>query len=156
MQKVYTGLAHLVALLVMVQAAVMVWGIAGLGIWVDEGGVLDKNTFEEAFEGGEKPFTEFTGLMLHGMNGMMVIPLVALVLVIVSFFAKVPKGVTFALAVLGLVVLQVMLGLFGHSVSVLGGLHGVNALILFGTALYTGQRVKKVTGVETERVSVTV
>ncbi len=51
MKSVYRVLAFLIALEVMVQAAVMVWGIAGLGIWVDDGGVLDKQTFEDAFDG---------------------------------------------------------------------------------------------------------
>ena len=53
--------------------------------------------------------------MLHGMNGMMVIPALALLLFISSFFAKVPRGVAFAGGVLALVVLQVTLGLMGHS-----------------------------------------
>lgn len=143
MKAVYRVLAFLIALEVMVQAAVMVWGIAGLGIWVDEGGVLDKQTFEDAFEGGEAPFDEFAGLMIHGMNGMMIIPAIALLFVIVSFFAKVPQGIAYAFAVLGLVVLQVFLGLFGHEISALGALHGVNALILFGVAVMAGVRASR-------------
>jgi len=143
MKAVYRVLAFLIALEVMVQAAVMVWGIAGLGIWVDEGGVLDKQTFEDAFEGGEAPFDEFAGLMVHGMNGMMIIPGIALLFVIVSFFAKVPQGIAYAFAVLGLVVLQVFLGLFGHEISALGALHGVNALILFGVAVMAGVRASR-------------
>jgi hypothetical protein len=63
----------------------MVFAIAGLGKWVDEGGVLDKATFESAFEGGETPFPEFTGLLIHAINAMMVIPALALLLLIVSF-----------------------------------------------------------------------
>ncbi len=34
--------------------------------------------------------------MLHGMIGMMLIPLLALVLLIISFFAKIPGGVKWA------------------------------------------------------------
>ena len=34
--------------------------------------------------------------MLHGINGEMVFPLLALLLLIVSFFAKVPRGVHWA------------------------------------------------------------
>jgi len=122
------------------QAMFIVYGDAGLGLWVDDGGVVDKATFENAFESGEAPFPEFQAFVLHGMNGMMVIPLLALLLVISSFFAKVPRGVVFAFAVLGLVVLQVTLGLLGHSVAALGALHGVNALALFSTAAWTGIR----------------
>jgi ABC-type proline/glycine betaine transport system permease subunit len=142
MRKVYQVLAYLVALEVVVQAAVMVWGIAGLGIWVDDGGVLDKQTFEDAFEGGATPFPEFSGLMIHGMNGMMIIPILALLLLVVSFFAKVPRGIVFALAIVGLVVLQVFLGIFGHSVSISGAAHGVNALILFSVAVMAGVRAR--------------
>jgi hypothetical protein len=97
-------------------------------------------------ESGEAPFPEFTAIVFHGMNGMMVIPAIALLLVISSFFAKVPRGVAFAFAVLGLVVLQVTLGLLGHSFSWLGALHGINALALFSTAAWTGLRVARVTG----------
>lgn len=140
MRRVYQGLAFLVALEVMVQAAVMVWGVAGLGIWIDDGNTLDKQTFEDAFDSGDKPFPEFLGLMIHGMNGMMVIPVIALLLLISSFFAKVPKGSLFALAVVVLVALQVTLGIFGHEVPALGALHGVNALVLFATAAMTGVR----------------
>jgi hypothetical protein len=95
---------------VVVQAAAMVYAIAGLGIWVDrDGGVLDK----AAFESGESLFPEMVGLMVHGMNGMMVIPLLALLFLIFSFFAKVPGGVRWAAAVFVAVVVQVALGLFG-------------------------------------------
>ena len=54
-----------------------------------------------------------------------------------------PQGITYALAVLGLVVLQVFLGLFGHEISALGALHGVNALILFGVAVMAGVRASR-------------
>jgi hypothetical protein len=143
MRTVYRVLAFLIAAEVAVQASLMVWGEAGLGLWIEDGGVVDKATFESAFESGEAPFPEFTGLVMHGMNGMMVIPSLALLLLISSFFAKVPRGIAFAGAVLALVVLQVTLGLAGHSVSALGALHGINALALFSTAAWTGIRVKR-------------
>ena len=139
MKKVYKGLALLIALEVMVQAAAMVWAIAGLGLWVDrDGGVLDK----AAFESGEDLFPEFVGLVVHGINGMMVIPLLALALLIVSFFAKVPSGVKWAGIVLLAVVVQVALGMFGHEAAIFGLLHGANALLLFSAAVYTGLRVR--------------
>ena len=140
MRKVYRVLAFLVAIEVALQAMFIVYGDAGLGLWVDDGGVVDKATFENAIAGGEAPFPEFQAFLLHGMNGMMVIPLLALLLVISSFFAKVPRGIAFAFGVLALVVLQVTLGLFGHSVAVLGALHGINALALFSVAAWTGIR----------------
>lgn len=144
MRAVYRVLAFIIAAEVALQASFIVWGDAGLGLWIEEdGGVVDKATFETAFESGEAPFPEFVGFLLHGMNGMMVIPALALLLFISSFFAKVPRGIAFAGGVLALVVLQVTLGLMGHSVSFLGALHGINALVLFSTAAWTGIRVKR-------------
>ena len=145
MTKTFRVLAFLVAGLVVVQAAVMVWGIAGLGIWLDkEGGELTSQTFEDAFENGDSPFPEFLGLQLHGMNGMMLIPLVALILLIVGLIAKFPGAKKYGAAVFVLVILQVALGLFGHENAIFGMLHGINALLLFGTALMAGMRAKDI------------
>lgn len=141
MRTVYKVLAYLIALEVMVQAAAMVYAVAGLGIWVDrDGGVLDK----AAFESEETLFPEIVGFMIHGLNGMMVIPSLALIFLIFSFFAKVPGGWKWALGTLVLVVVQVSLGIFGHENAIFGLLHGVNALLLFSTALLAGLRVKRV------------
>ena len=45
---------------------------------------------------------------------------------------------------LGLVVLQVLLGLFGHAVPLLGALHGLNALLLFGVAVMAAMAARGV------------
>lgn len=141
MKGIYRGLAFLVAAEVAIQAAVMVYAIAGLGIWVEQdSGVLDK----AAFESGDELFPEIVGFMIHGINGMMVIPALALILFIVSFFAKIPGGVKWAGLVLLAVVVQVALGLFGHENAIFGGLHGLNALLLFGLAVMAGKRVGSV------------
>ena len=137
MKTAYRVLAYLIALMVVVQAAAIAFAVAGLAIWVDEGGVFDK----AAFEDDNLSFTGIAGFMVHGINGMMVIPLLALVLLIVSFFAKVPGGVKYAGIVLALVVIQVTLGIYGHETPYAGMLHGLNALILFSAALYTGRVV---------------
>jgi hypothetical protein len=76
------------------------------------------------------------------MNGMMIIPLLALIFLIISFFAKVPGGVMLAAITLGLVVLQVALGLLGHESAIFGLLHGINALALFSVAVMAGVRAK--------------
>jgi hypothetical protein len=136
MKSVYKVLAYLVAIEVAVQAAVMVWGDAGLGKWIGEGGVVDKTLAES----GEAPFPEFVGLIIHGINGMIVIPVVALLLLISSFFAKVPGAVKAAGLVLLLVVLQVTFGIVGHSIPLVGAVHGLNALALFTAALYAARR----------------
>jgi uncharacterized membrane protein YphA (DoxX/SURF4 family) len=89
MRTVYKVLAYLVAGEVAVQAMVMVWAIAGLGKWVDGGGALDKSVIEGAFESGGMPFPEVAGILVHGINGTFVVPGIALLLLIVSFFTKV-------------------------------------------------------------------
>jgi hypothetical protein len=147
MRAAYKVFAWLIALGVVVQAASMVYGVAGLGIWIDkEGGVLDK----AAFESDEALFPEVVGLMIHGMNGMIVIPALALLFLIVSFFAKVPGGIAWAALVLLAVVVQVALGLLGHSAAIWGGLHGINALVLFSLAVYAGMRVPRAVAARAE------
>ena len=58
--------------------------------------------------------------MIHGMNGMMIIPALSLLFVIVSFFAKIPGASRARSECSACIVLQVFLGLFGHELSVLG------------------------------------
>ena len=138
MRITYRIIAFVICALVALQAASHAWASAGLGLYLAEGGVVDASAQE-----GPPPFPEVMGFMIHGMNGMFVIPGLALILLIISFFAKVPHGVAFAAGVLGLVVLQVTLGLFGHSIALLGFLHGLNALLLFTTALLAGLNASK-------------
>lgn len=140
MRTAYKVLAWIIAAEVMVQAAVMVYAIAGLGIYIDSGGgVIDKN----AFDSGDTLFPEMAGFVIHSMNGSTIIPALALILLIVSFFAKVPGGVKWAGFVLLAVVVQVLLGMFLHVVALVGLFHGINALILFGTATMAGVRAHR-------------
>jgi hypothetical protein len=145
MKSVYKVLAYIVAAEVVIQAMAMVYAVAGQGRWVMEGGVLDKAVVENAQGSGEFAFPEVIGFAIHGMNGMMIIPLLALLLFISSFFAKVPGGVKWGGVVLLLVVVQASLGIAGHFIPALGALHGLNALLLFSAAVYTGLRVRRVT-----------
>lgn len=142
MKTVYRVLAYVVAAEVVVQAMAMVFGIAGLGKWVDGGGVFDKAVMESE----QSPFPEVIGFAVHGINGMMIIPLVALLLLISSFFVKIPGSVKWAALVLLLVVVQVTLGLVGHAIPALGALHGLNALLLFSSAIYTARRGRNLAG----------
>lgn len=137
MKRIYAVLAFIICGLVGIQAAVAVWAESGLFLWIAAGGSIDQSTLQSE---SLPPFAESLGFMIHGMNGMMVIPVVALALLVISFFAKVPKGVAWAIAVAALVALQVGLGIAGHSVSVAGFAHGLNALLLFGAALIAGRR----------------
>ena len=138
MRKVYQILAYLIAAEVVVQAMVMVYGIAGLDKWISAGGVFDSATREN----DDAAFPEAVGFMLHGINGSLVIPVLALLLFISSFFAKVPQSVRWAGLVLLLVAVQMNLGFAGHSVPALGALHGLNALALFTAALYAARRAR--------------
>ena len=80
MRTAYKVLAYLVAAEVAVQAMVMVWAIAGLGKWVQDGGVFDKSVMEGSIETGAMPFPEVLGIIVHGINGSFVVPGVALLL----------------------------------------------------------------------------
>ena len=135
MRNAYRILATIIAVEVVIQAMAMVFAVAGLGIWVDEGGVLDK----AAFESDDLSFTGVGGFIVHGINGMMIIPLLGLALLVVSFFAKLPGGVRVAAIVLAAIVVQVFLGIFGHESAYIGMLHGLNAFILFGSAVYAAR-----------------
>ncbi len=137
MKQVYRVLAFLVAAGVAVQAAAVSYGMFGLLKWVELGGTLDQSTELTPALGG------FAGFSLHAQAGIFVIPAISLLLLISSFFAKVPGGIRWALIVFGVTVLQVALGLFSHEVAGLGWLHGINALALFGTAMMAGMRVSR-------------
>jgi hypothetical protein len=137
MKSVYRILAYLVAIGVAVQAAAIVFAIAGLSKWIQGGGRLDKSVDL----GQGHPFPETFGLDIHAVNGTLIIPLIALLLVISSFFAKVPGGMKWAGVVLLLVVVQIGLGVSIGAAPVLGALHGLNALMLFTAAIYAGARV---------------
>jgi Family of unknown function (DUF6220) len=131
MRTVYRVLAWLVAAEVLIQAASITYAVFGLGKWIEGGGVLDKSVMEAE----ASAFPQEVGFPVHGMNGMMVVPVLALLLLIVSFFAKLPRGVALAGGVVGLTALQILLGMLGHAVPGLGILHGANALLLFAVAV---------------------
>ena len=150
MRTAYKVLAYLVAAEVAVQAMVMVWAIAGLGKWVDGGGVFDKAVIEGSIETGATPFPEVFGILIHGINGTFVVPGIALLLLIASFFTKVRGAIKWAVIVFVLVVAQGQIGFLGHEFPLAGALHGLNALALFGVALYAGRRLRATAPVAVE------
>jgi heme A synthase len=145
MRSAYRWLAHAVALGVVLQAASVAYGWFAVISALEDGGVFDANSQPNI------------GHELHGMIGMYVLPLLGLVLLVVSFFAKVPRGVRWAAIVFGLVVLQVALGLFGFGVPALGALHGVTAMVLFGVASHAAHRTRehRAPGLPRERAGAT-
>jgi heme A synthase len=142
MRGVYRGLALAIAVLVALQAAFIAFALSGLVKWVrEDGGTLDASVFAEGSTvevGGE------AGFALHAISGTFLIPLVALILVILSFFAKIPGGTKWALIVFGVVIVQYALAFFARlgSLPLLGALHGLNALILFGVAVTAAMRLR--------------
>lgn len=145
MKRFYAVLAFIVCGLVALQAAVAVWAESGLFLWITrDGGTIDQATLESD---SALPFPEVAGFMVHGINGTMVIPVVAVLLLLVSFFAKVPRGIVWAVGVAVLVALQITLGILGHMVSIAGLSHGINALLLFTVALLAGRRAWRASAV---------
>jgi hypothetical protein len=141
-RNAYKVLAYIVAAEVAIQAMVMVWAIAGLSKWVDRGGVFDKSVIEGSMEGGAMPFPEVLGILVHGINGTLVVPAIALALLIVSFFTKVRGAIKWGAIVFLLTVAQGQIGFLGHEFPLAGALHGLNALALFAVALYAGRRMR--------------
>ena len=148
MRGAYRVLASLLALEVIIQAAAVVYGVFGLANYVDAGHTITAQDFEE---NSDLSFSGLGGLILHGMNGMMIIPLIALLLLIVSFFAKVKGGIVTAAALVLLVVLQIVLGIASHSIEQLGPLHAVNAFLILGGAIHAARSARKVEVVVVER-----
>jgi heme A synthase len=138
MKNVYRVLAYLVAAAVAFQAAAIAYAVFALGSWVQKGGTLDKSVMENGGAGGEG------GFMAHG-TGAIVVAVLALALLVVSFFAKrvVAGAVKFAAITFGLVVLQWVLGIASFSLPGLGILHAVNALAIFGVATMAAMRASR-------------
>ncbi len=124
MRQTYRAVASLIALGVLVQAAAVAFGWFQAISDIDNGAVVD-----QSYEGN-------AGHVIHGMNGMLVMPALGLILLGVSFAAakQVPKARQWAGIVFGLIVLQVALAFVAFGAPIVGALHGLNALLLFGAA----------------------
>lgn len=141
MRSVYRNLALAIDVLIIVQAAAIAWAVFGEGKYIDDGHNVNK-----ALQDSDTiPFPEVAGFIVHGINGEVLIPLVAIALLIVSFFAKVPEGPKWAGMLLGGIVVQVLLGVLGAGLPFLGLLHGANALLLFWLALRAAKQAGLVT-----------
>jgi hypothetical protein len=152
MRKTYRILASTIAVLVVVQAMMMVWAIAGLFTWIDEGATLDKSVIE-GWESEPPTFAGSLGHFLHAGPigggevfglGLGLIPLLGLALLIISFFAKVPRGVGLAVAIVVSIAVQILAGTFAEPGMIwLGLVHGLNAFILFGLAVFAARSAKE-------------
>lgn len=128
MRAAYRVLAISIAVGVVLQAMfiALAWFTALKDM--DGGAVIDKNT-DENF-----------GRTMHSVFGSGVIPALAILLLIVSFFAHVERGVRWALYVFGVVVLQFLLAAVAYGAPVVGLLHGLNAFALAAVASLAARR----------------
>jgi len=140
MKKVYRVLAYAIAALVAVQSAAIGYAVFAQLKFLEDGGTLDKSVYES-----DAPGT--AAFLFHAFDGGAVL-LVAIALLIISFFAKVPRGTRWAVIVLVTTVVQIALGTLSHLLAAIGAAHGAVALVLFGVATTAAMRVGRATPVE--------
>jgi hypothetical protein len=136
MRRVYQLLARLTALLVLVQAAAVAFGTFGILKFVEEGDVYTKAVADD------RSATGALGQNIHSF-GALAIALLAIVLLIVSFFAKIEGGVKWAGFVFLAVLAQWVFAIFAFGAPVVGMLHGINAFVIFGVAMAAAQNAGK-------------
>lgn len=134
MKSAYKYLALAIALDVLLQAASIAYAVSGLASYVDDGHQVAEGTLADAH------FTGVGGYALHATNGMVVIPLLAIALLVVALLSRIPGAARQAGILLVMVVVQVGLGGAAGAVPILGALHGVLALAVFGFATIIGVR----------------
>ena len=139
MKTVYRVLAYVIAALVAVQAAAIGYAVFAQLHWIEGGGTLDEASFESA--------PGFGAYIFHAFNGATVL-LTALALLIISFFAKIPQGVRWAVIVLVCTIVQIALGTLSRLFAPIGAVHGAVALVLFGVAVMAAMRSRKPAVVE--------
>ncbi len=133
MRKAYRILARIIAIEVVLQAMFIVFAVAGLFKWIDDGATLDKSVIE-SWNDDPPTWEGAIGHFLHVMNGQFLVPLFGLALLIISFFAKVPGGTKLATIIFLSIVVQVAAGILAGELPMLGLLHGLNAFVLFMAA----------------------
>lgn len=129
MRQAYRVIAGLIALGVLVQAAAVAAGWFMVIADSEEADVIINSDYDGNI-----------GHAIHGIVGFNLMPLLGLILLIVSFFAKIPGGVKWAGFTLLAIIVQVVLGLISFSIGGLGALHGLNAFVVFGVAAYAARR----------------
>lgn len=130
MRQAYRILADAIAIGVALQAMAISWAMLGLVHWVDGGGTLTEKNLDDlpSFQGS-------AGFAIHGILGGMVLPVLALALLVVAFFAGIEGGVKWAGIVVVLVIVQVGAGMGGEDAPWLGLVHGLVAFALFSVGI---------------------
>jgi heme A synthase len=139
MRTAYRVLAFAIAALVAIQAAAIGYAVFAQLNWIDGGGTVDKASIDSA------PGT--AAYIFHALDGGVVL-LIALALLVVSFFAKIPQGVRWAVIVLVTTIVQIALGTLSHMLAAIGAVHGAVALVLFGVAVMAAMRSRRPAAVE--------
>jgi heme A synthase len=140
MKTAYRVLAYVIAASVAVQAAAIGYAVFAQLHFIEGGGTLDGATLESGAPGSG-------AFIFHALYGAVVL-LLALALLIVSFFAKIPQGVRWAVIVLVCTVVQIALGTLSRLLAPIGAVHGAVALVLFGVAVMAAMRARKPAAVE--------
>jgi hypothetical protein len=122
MRTGYRFVAQLIMAAVVVQAMAIALGVFAVEHDAASGRPFDQNSGDPL------------GVIIHGVVGEMIIPLLALLLVLLAFAGKVPGGIKAAVGVLTLVIVQIALGFAAFSVPMLGLLHGLGAFAILGAA----------------------
>ena len=142
MQKTYLVVARLIAILIVVQAMAIVFVVAGLFHWIDGGATLDKSVVD-GWDDNPPTFQGSLGGFIHFfLVGVVLIPLSGLILLIVSFFAKIPRGVGLADAIVVSIIVQYLAAVIADSAPWVGLIHGLNAFILLGLAVAAAKVAK--------------
>jgi hypothetical protein len=142
MRKTYLFLARSISVLVVLQAMAIVLTIAGLFKWIEDGATLDKSVVD-GWDANPPDFAGSIGGLFHFfLIGTILIPLTGLILLIVSFFAKIPRGVAFAAAIVVSILVQYFSAMLADSAPYVGLIHGLNAFILFGLGLGAAMAAK--------------
>ena len=147
MKTVYRVLAYAIAVMVAVQSAAIGYAVFAQLNWMETGGTLDAAAFDTGAPGT-------AAMIFHALDAGFIL-LLALALLVVSFFAKIPHGVRWAVIVLVCTILQIAFGVLSHLTAVMGAVHGAVALALFGVAVMAAMRARKPVVVE-ETVPATV
>jgi len=130
MKATYRVLALAVPALVLVQAAAIAAGTFAILHDADKGHSFTKASAENA------------GQVVHSF-GALVIAAVALVLLIVSFFAKIDAGVKWAALIFLDVIVQFGVAIASFSAPVVGIVHGVNAFVMFGLGMMAATNARR-------------
>jgi hypothetical protein len=119
MRRTYQIICHIIAALVVVQAAVIAWGVFTLGQYLDRGTSVTEDT-------------EVLGFDVHAVIGQYVIPVLAVVLLVIALIMR--DGTKWAGWLILAVVVQVALAYASFGIAWVGIVHGIVAFAVAGLA----------------------